>query len=202
MCHDHRCCVELQAPSQVAVQAHRKCHLTYFVSSITYVEHMCIMLSFFLQVCRGIYSWKVETYPGYRGPTQRGLLQTLTYNKKRSDTELRVGFYTVLDQEQSDACSQWYFQFNGKNCSDPGEVITSAYTHISVAGNARIFRRSPSVVSGVCKGTSAGGFQPGSITITVRLGACPGAPGGAPHTGQSLGVDVSYIIIEEYCPPN
>ena len=158
------------------------------------------MLYFFLQVCRGIYSWKVETYPGYRGPTQRGLLQTLNYNKKRADTELRVGFYTVLSQEASGGCSQWYFQFDGRNCSSPAQVITSAYTVI--ADHTKNLRRSPSVVSGVCKGTSAGGFQSGSIAITVHLGPCPNAPGGEPHTGQTFGVDVSYIIVEEYCPPN
>ena len=151
-------------------------------------------------MCRGIYSWKVNTYPGLSsGATPRKLL-TSTYTKKRSDTYLRVGFYSVLAQDHTGACSQWYFQFNGKNCSSPAEIITSAYT--SIQENKRNLRRAPSVVSGICKGTSEGDFSPGSITITVNLGQCPNAPIGAPHTGQTFAGDVSYIIVEEYCPPN
>ena len=151
-------------------------------------------------MCRGIYSWKVYTYPGLRGSSIPGPLLTTIYTKKRSDTYLRVGFYSVLAQENSGGCSQWYFQFNGRNCSSPAEIITSAYT--AIHDNKRNLRRSPSVVSGICKGTSTGDFSPGSIAITVKLGPCPSAPIGAPHTGQTFGGDVSYIIVEEYCPPN
>ena len=122
----------------------------------------------------------------------------ITYSKKRADTELRVGFYSVLSQDNSGGCSQWYFQFDGKNCSRPGQIVTSAYADI--ANHAKNLRRSPAVVSGVCKGTSTVNFQPGNIKITVNLGACPDAPGGSPHTGQTFGVDSSYIIVEEYCP--
>ena len=144
-------------------------------------------------MCRGIYSWRVNTYPGWRGTWIPRTLLTTTYNKKRSDTYLRVGFYSVLAQDDSGGCSQWYFQFNGKNCSSPAEIIISAYT--SIHDNKRNLRRSPSVVSGICKGSSDGEFSPGSITITVNLGPCPGAPFGAPHTGQTFGVDLSYIIV-------
>ena len=123
-----------------------------------------------------------------------GQLKSVTYNKTRNDTILRVEFHSTLGQYHSTKCSTWYIQFDGVKCSQPAPIQTGIYKDGQSSWNI-----TPAEVSGFCRSTSRGELLKGNIQISVHVkNSC--SSGGDSYTGKISSNHVtSYLLVEEYC---
>ena len=121
-----------------------------------------------------------------------GELMRMSFNKRRSDTYLRLTWSSNLRQYKQQACSQWYFKINGKECTSPAPVDGNVYQEIA----ANTHRHG--TIVGVCRATSAGTFPSGSHQISMNVRGCPGWTVGDADTGWS---STTTMIVEELCPP-
>ena len=128
----------------------------------------------------------------WRNAAQRGQLRTVTYNKTRNDTILRVEFHSTLTQTSNGKCSTWYIQFDGVKCTQPAPIQTGIYK----AGST--WQIAPAELSGFCRSTSRGELSRGNIQISVHV--TDNCSSGDSHTGQYSSFEVtSYLLVEEYC---
>ena len=125
---------------------------------------------------------------------ENGQLKSVTYNKTRNDTILRVEFHSSLGQYTNSECSTWYIQFDGVKCSQPAPIQTGVYRYGYGGWNI-----APAEVSGFCRSTSRGELLKGNIQISVHVKqGC--SSGGNAHTGRASAYDdTSYLLVEEYC---
>nr|XP_039249022.1 collagen triple helix repeat-containing protein 1-like [Styela clava] len=119
-----------------------------------------------------------------------GQVQTCTFNKKRSHTSLKVGWYgstRILCKAGAACCNRWYFTFNGGECTTPQPIDGLIFVDDN---NSTInIHRSMSVV-GVCSDIPSG-----AVDVGFWIGTCEGEYSlGKQRTGWN---SVSRIIVEE-----
>ncbi|XP_065194624.1 uncharacterized protein LOC135825914 isoform X2 [Sycon ciliatum] len=152
------------------------------------------------QPCQGIIGWRYVPWSSWRSGEDQGSLRLENYVKKRDDTYLKITFNSVLMQNAHDQCAQWSIHVDGKNCSEPAPIQTVIHTFHSQEHNNYADRR-PAQVMGMCRASDRGPLLRGSHAISVHVGTCPGYDSADASTGWADGL-TSFLMVEEYCPPN
>ena len=125
-------------------------------------------------------------------------LASITYVKKRADTLLKVSYSANIRVFSADGVgtvggARWFVKIDEEECSAPS-AIDIFYLRLG-EDNIHI----PSVLKGICGGTSGGAIGTGSHTITVHVGdPTTGQPLG--HTSNGYG-STQLLEVEEICPP-
>lgn len=136
-----------------------------------------------LQVCDGV-AWSgvslrsIALAHGYAGDgIDAGAVvsRSLTFQKRRPDTAVRIAWVDNLRVVGPNAACRWELKIDGKSCSSPGALVFDLYA--ALAGDQH-FRSQANF--GTCLGVA-----PGTHTVQVHVGASPGFSGGDCYTGWS-----------------
>ena len=153
------------------------------------------------KTCRGIIAWKYYPRDSWYSVGNAVRLWSVTYNKQKRDTFLRVAFHSTLGEHSAFGCSQWYITFNGQTCKSPAPISSLVFTAERKNTSWTI---APAEISGFCSETRAGHITAGSLTISAHVASCTQAgrmlPSNA-HTGtpKSYLKSTSAMVVEEYC---
>ena len=165
-------------------------------------QTLSLSLSFFvLQSCQGIAAWRAYHFEDFQFDKDNATLKSVTYEKKRTDTILRVSFHSTLGQLLSAGCSNWFIRFDGHDCLQPAPISTLIFTWRENEPNSREWNIAPSELSGLCKTTAQGLIIPGNIDISVHVKQCENSTRSDSHSGRpaSIGKATTLILVEEYC---
>ena len=155
----------------------------------------------FLKDCQGTAAWRVFPYQDFQSDKDNVTLMSATYEKRRTDTVLRVSFHSTLGQLLSGGCSNWFIQFDGHDCLQPAPLSTLIFNWRENKPESREWNIAPSELSGFCNATSQGLIVPGNIDISVHVKQCANSTRSDSHTGRptNIGSVNTYMIVEEYC---
>ena len=157
------------------------------------------------QSCVGIAKW--QYFPCVKCATRQdsGMIRTITYQKARNDTILRVAFNSPLATGNNVGCNEWYIKFNGNECNLPAPISSSLTTITNQPAHPYHWTLTPAEISGFCSSTSSGTLTPGAVEISVHVRSCRlDSWIGDAHTGPAIFDDgvaptTSSIVVEEYC---
>ena len=148
-------------------------------------------------MCQGVANWKYYPWANWADPTNNGVLKTVTFNKTRNDTILRVEFHTIMAQGTQGQGSEYSIQFGSQDCFLPAPIVTSIYNGYYGPG---YWHSVPAELSGFCTSTADGLLKPGDIQISVHV-KLTYSGSGQTNTGKlDRGQITSYLLVEEYCP--
>ncbi|XP_028402213.1 collagen triple helix repeat-containing protein 1-like [Dendronephthya gigantea] len=119
---------------------------------------------------------------------ENGLIQNCIFNKKYSNTSLRVFYEGTLRSLGSNVCNRWYFTFDGAECTKPATIEGVVYV-ASTQVNPHRSRH----IEGFCDQVPKG-----HVRVGFWIGKCEVKTLGNGNTGY---LSVSRIVIEEVPPP-
>ncbi len=117
------------------------------------------------------------------------LFQECSFRKTYSNTALRVSYQGNIQIYSHQACSRWFFKFNGNECSGPVPIESVFYTEWK-AGVPNNYQSN--FFEGYCENLAQG-----TVRVELWVGKCSRYTQGDAVTGY---ISVSRIMIEEVPP--
>ena len=127
-----------------------------------------------------------------RVTTSDGQVATMSFNKTRDDTILKLSFFANMFIQGGSTTMRWYFLIDNQECTEPGKV------EMTLQRSSHSQHYTPGQVLGLCQGTAAGRITQGQHRVAVNVSrASPGY--GRPST-QTNWYSTEFIEIEVLCP--
>ena len=119
------------------------------------------------------------------------LFQDCEFNKRHSNSALKVSFQGNLRVLGENMCSRWYFKFNGNECSGPMTIEAVVYSYWQKLGKPDLAHHRS--FEGYCEN-----IPQGTVRVELWVGQCRLYGLGNALTGW---ISVSRVMIEEVSSP-